>query len=127
MIDGVTIEFQLAPGTEAPAEMHFFFPSGRALNLAENTNHTMHNLCPRRGSQVRDALAWSKHLHAALHRWGDQIDVLFAQHHWPTWGQAKVRRGASLATRLRMKHPIWRGYALPGQDLDFVGFRSCGF
>ena len=43
------------------------------------------------------------------------------------WGQAKVRRGASLATRLRMKHPTWRGYALPGQDLDFVGFRSCGF
>ena len=91
VIDGVTIEFQLAPDTEAPAEMHFFFPSERALNLAENTNHTMHNLCPRRGSQVRDALAWSKHLHAALHRWGDQIDVLFAQHHWPTWGGERAR------------------------------------
>ena len=91
VIDGIEIEFQLAPETEAPAEMHFFFPGLRALNLAENTNHTMHNLCPLRGAQVRDALAWSKYLHHALHRYGGRVDVLFAQHHWPTWGTARVR------------------------------------
>ena len=91
VIDGVTIEFQLAPDSEAPAEMHFFFPELRALNLAENTNHTMHNLCPLRGSEVRDALAWSKYLNEALHRAGDRVDVLLAQHHWPTWGGAQVR------------------------------------
>ncbi len=91
VIDGIEIEFQLAPETEAPAEMHFFFPGERALNLAENSSHTLHNLCPLRGSQVRDALAWSKHLHAALHRFGGHIDVLFAQHHWPTWGGERAR------------------------------------
>ncbi len=91
VIDGVEIEFQLAPGTEAPAEMHFWFPTEGALNLAENTNHTLHNLCPLRGSQVRDALAWSKHLHAALQRWGNRVEVLFAQHHWPTWGRERAR------------------------------------
>ena len=91
VIDGVEIHFQLAPDTEAPAEMHCWLPGERALNLAENTNHTLHNLCPLRGSQVRDALAWSKHLHAALHRWGDQAEVLLAQHHWPTWGNGRVR------------------------------------
>jgi alkyl sulfatase BDS1-like metallo-beta-lactamase superfamily hydrolase len=91
VIDGVTIEFQLAPGTEAPAEMHFWFPQDGALNLAENTNHTLHNLCPLRGSQVRDALAWAKYLHEALHRWGDGIQVVFAQHHWPTWGNQRAR------------------------------------
>ena len=68
-----------------------------------------------------------EYLDQALDAFIDQTDICIAQHHWPTWGQAKVRRGASLATRLRMKHPIWRGYALPGQDLDFVGFRSCAF
>ena len=26
-VDGVEIEFQMAPGTEAPAEMHFYFPT----------------------------------------------------------------------------------------------------
>ena len=91
-IDGVEIVFQLAPGTEAPAEMHFFFPGLRALNMAENTNHTLHNLCPLRGAEVRDALAWSKYLNTALHRFGDRVDVLLAQHHWPTWGTANVRR-----------------------------------
>jgi alkyl sulfatase BDS1-like metallo-beta-lactamase superfamily hydrolase len=30
-VDGVEIEFQMAPGTEAPAEMHFYFPRYRAL------------------------------------------------------------------------------------------------
>ena len=91
VIDGVAFHFQLAPDTEAPAEMHCWLPGERALNLAENTNHTLHNLCPLRGSQVRDALAWSKHLHQALHRWGEQAEVLFAQHHWPTWGNGRVR------------------------------------
>ena len=89
-IDGVVIEFHLSPKTEAPSEMHFFFPGEGALNLAENATHNMHNLCPLRGSQVRDALAWSKHLHAALHRWGDQAEVLLAQHHWPTWGRERA-------------------------------------
>lgn len=91
LVDGVEIHFQLAPDTEAPAEMHCWLPGERALNLAENTNHTLHNLCPLRGSQVRDALAWSKHLHQALHRWGGQAEVLLAQHHWPTWGNGRVR------------------------------------
>ncbi|MFN0185593.1 MAG: alkyl/aryl-sulfatase [Aquabacterium sp.] len=92
VIDGMTIEFQLAPETEAPAEMHFYFPSERALDLAENTNHTLHNVCPLRGAAVRDALAWAKYLHHALHRWGDRIDVILAQHHWPTFGADNARR-----------------------------------
>ena len=41
-IDGVEIEFQLTPGTEAPAEMNFYFPQMRALCMAENATHTLH-------------------------------------------------------------------------------------
>ncbi|MBL0089874.1 MAG: MBL fold metallo-hydrolase [Ideonella sp.] len=92
VIDGVEIHFQLTPETEAPSEMHFFFPGERALNLAENATHNLHNLCPLRGAKVRDSLAWAKYLHRALDRWGDQCDVVFAQHHWPTWGGERVRR-----------------------------------
>jgi alkyl sulfatase BDS1-like metallo-beta-lactamase superfamily hydrolase len=88
----VPIEFQLAPETEAPAEMHFWLPDERALNLAENANQTMHNLCPLRGAAVRDALAWSKYLDEALHRWGDRVEVILGQHHWPTFGAARARR-----------------------------------
>ena len=91
LIDGVEIEFQLAPDSEAPSEMHFFFPGLRALNMAENTNHLMHNLCPLRGAQVRDSLAWSKYLNHALHAYAGRVDVLMAQHHWPTWDTDAVK------------------------------------
>ena len=90
VIDGIEIEFQLTPETEAPSEMHFYFPGERALNLAENATHNLHNLCPLRGAAVRDALAWSKYLHVALKRYGVHADVILAQHHWPTWGNDRV-------------------------------------
>jgi len=92
VIDGVQIVFQLTPETEAPAEMNFYFPDSRVLNLAENGCHTMHNLCPIRGAKTRDALAWSKYLDDALIRFIDITDVVIAQHHWPTWGQERVRQ-----------------------------------
>ena len=91
-IDGVEIVFQLTPETEAPAEMNFFFPQLGVLNLAENGCHTMHNLCPIRGAQTRDALAWSKYLDAALNDFVADTKVVIAQHHWPTWGNERIRR-----------------------------------
>ncbi len=90
VVDGVEIVFQLTPESEAPAEMHFFFPQFRALNLAENGTRTLHNLCPLRGAQVRNAKLWSHYLAQALERYAPQADVVFAQHHWPTWGNARL-------------------------------------
>jgi alkyl sulfatase BDS1-like metallo-beta-lactamase superfamily hydrolase len=90
-VDGVEIVFQLAPETEAPAEMHMFYPAHRALNLAENATHNLHNTYPIRGAQVRDANGWAKYLDAALDRWGSEADVVFAQHHWPVWEGERVR------------------------------------
>ena len=90
-VDGLEIVFQLAPETEAPAEMHMFYPGLRALNLAENATHNLHNIYPIRGAQVRDANAWAKYLNDALDRFGRDADVAFAQHHWPVWGRERVR------------------------------------
>jgi alkyl sulfatase BDS1-like metallo-beta-lactamase superfamily hydrolase len=42
-IDGLEFEFQMAPNSEAPAEMHFFIPRYKLLNLAENCTHNFHN------------------------------------------------------------------------------------
>ena len=89
-IDGVEIVFQLTPDSEAPAEMHMFYPGLKALNLAENATHNLHNIYPIRGAQVRDANAWAKYLADALVRFAPKADVVFAQHHWPTWGNARV-------------------------------------
>ena len=89
-VDGVEIVFQLAPETEAPAEMHMFYPALRALNLAENATHNLHNTYPIRGAQVRDANAWARYLNEALDRFGRDADVVFAQHHWPVWDNHRV-------------------------------------
>jgi alkyl sulfatase BDS1-like metallo-beta-lactamase superfamily hydrolase len=89
--DGVEIEFQLAPGTEAPSEMHFHIPRYRALCMAENATHNLHNLLTLRGALVRDPHVWSKYLTEAIERYGDASDVLFASHHWPTWGAERIR------------------------------------
>jgi iron(II)-dependent oxidoreductase len=43
----------------------------------------------------------------------------------PWWGQARVLRGASVASRQRMKHPRARRFDLPHQDMAFTGFRTC--
>lgn len=90
VIDGIEIVFQLTPGTEAPAEMNFIFPGLRALNLAENACHTMHNLCPLRGAKTRDSLAWARYLDEALDAFVPSVDVVFAQHHWPVWGTERI-------------------------------------
>ncbi len=89
-IDGVKMIFQLTPDTEAPAEMHMFYPGLRALNLAENATHNLHNIYPIRGAQVRDANAWAKYLNEARDQFAPKADVVFAQHHWPVWGNARV-------------------------------------
>ena len=87
VIDGVRIEFQMTPGTEAPAEMNFFFPDHGALCTAENTSHTLHNILTIRGAQVRDAHGWAHYLTETISLWGDRVDAVFASHHWPTWGR----------------------------------------
>jgi alkyl sulfatase BDS1-like metallo-beta-lactamase superfamily hydrolase len=95
-IDGVEIEFQMAPGTEAPAEMHFYFPRFRALCMAENATHNLHNLLTLRGALVRDPHAWSGYLTEAIDKFADRTDVVFASHHWPTWGRERVVEFLSL-------------------------------
>ncbi|MGW5394960.1 alkyl/aryl-sulfatase [Streptomyces sp. NPDC003952] len=89
-VDGVRIVFQLTPGTEAPAEMNFLFPDRRALCLAENATHNMHNILTLRGAVVRDSRIWSRYLDEAIEYFGDGYDVAFASHHWPTWGRENV-------------------------------------
>jgi alkyl sulfatase BDS1-like metallo-beta-lactamase superfamily hydrolase len=89
-IDGVEMVFQLAPDTEAPAEMHMFYPGLKALNLAENATHNLHNIYPIRGAQVRDPNAWARYLNEARDRFARKAEVVFAQHHWPVWGNARL-------------------------------------
>ncbi len=89
-IDGVRFVFQMVPDSEAPAEMNFHLPALRVLCVAENATHCMHNVLTPRGALVRDALRWSKYLGEAVELFGEDSDVMFAQHHWPRWGRERI-------------------------------------
>ncbi|MBR4908635.1 MAG: MBL fold metallo-hydrolase [Acidaminococcaceae bacterium] len=91
-IDGIEVQFQLTPGTEAPAEMHAYFPDYRALWLAENCTGTMHNLYTLRGAQVRNASDWAKYILEAEDLFGDKTDVVFQSHNWPHWGTETIKK-----------------------------------
>jgi len=91
VIDGVELEFQMTPGTEAPAEMNTWLPQFNALWLAENCTGTLHNLYTLRGAQVRDGAAWAKYITEAITRYGDAVEVSFQSHNWPHWGNEVVK------------------------------------
>jgi alkyl sulfatase BDS1-like metallo-beta-lactamase superfamily hydrolase len=90
IIDGVKIEFMMAPGTEAPAEMIMYFPEFKMINSAEDATHTLHNLYTLRGAQVRDAVNWWKTLDLMQAAYGDKTEIIIAQHHWPKWGKENI-------------------------------------
>uniref|UniRef100_UPI003F490B11 alkyl/aryl-sulfatase n=1 Tax=Cupriavidus yeoncheonensis TaxID=1462994 RepID=UPI003F490B11 len=90
VIDGLTYEFLMAPGSEAPSEMLWYIQEKRAIAAAEDCTHTLHNTYSLRGAKIREPLPWSKYLNQAIVMWGDKADVMFAQHHWPSFGRDNV-------------------------------------
>ncbi|EDT6885524.1 TPA: MBL fold metallo-hydrolase [Salmonella enterica subsp. houtenae] len=89
-IDGLEFDFLMAPGSEAPAEMHFYIPALKALCTAENATHTLHNFYTLRGAKTRDTSKWTEYLNETLDMWGNQAEVLFMPHTWPVWGNQHI-------------------------------------
>ncbi|EOL8877090.1 alkyl/aryl-sulfatase [Enterobacter mori] len=90
VIDGLTYDFMMAPGSEAPSEMLWYVEEKKMIEAAEDVTHTLHNTYSLRGAKIRDPLAWSKYINSAIERWGDKAEIIMAQHHWPTWGNDNV-------------------------------------
>ncbi|WP_321817426.1 MULTISPECIES: alkyl/aryl-sulfatase [unclassified Paraburkholderia] len=89
-LDGVELVVLMAPESEAPSEFMFYLPKFKAFCAAEDATHTLHNLYTLRGAKVRDALLWSKYLQSSLDMFGGDMQVVFASHYWPTWGNDRV-------------------------------------
>ena len=89
-IDGLEFDFLMAPGSEAPSEMHFYIPALKALCTAENATHTLHNFYTLRGAKTRDTSKWTSYLNQTLDLWGSQAEVLFMPHTWPVWGNQHI-------------------------------------
>lgn len=90
VIDGLTYDFMMAPGSEAPSEMLWYVKEKKMIEAAEDITHTLHNTYSLRGAKIRDPLAWSKYINAAIDRWGADAQIIIAQHHWPTWGNDNI-------------------------------------
>ncbi|WAS97723.1 MBL fold metallo-hydrolase [Nannocystis poenicansa] len=117
-IDGVKMVFQLTPNTEAPSEMNTYFPQFKAMWMAENATHTLHNILTLRGAPVRDALAWAKYLQETIELYGDGIEVKFQAHHWPMWGPKTVR------TYLEQQRDLYK--YIHDQSLHMLNFGYLG-
>lgn len=87
---GLDFVFYMAPDSEAPSEMFFYIPEYHALCTAEDATHTLHNTYSLRGAKIRDPLAWSKYLNEVVYLWGNDVQVLFAPHHWPVWDKDNI-------------------------------------
>ena len=90
-VDGVTLEFQMVPQSEAPAEMNVYVPNARTFLAAEIATCTLHNILTPRGAKVRDTLGWAGFLNEAVNLYGDRSDIIVSSHCWPRFGQSEVK------------------------------------
>lgn len=90
-IDGITLEFQMVPETEAPSEMNVYIPSTKTFLAAELATCSLHNILTPRGAKVRDALAWSNYLNEAINLFATRSDTAISSHCWPRFGQSEVQ------------------------------------
>lgn len=120
-IDGVRIVFQMAQNSEAPSEMMFYFPEKKTLCASEVITKTMHNIYTIRGAKARDALSWSKYINATMDLYPD-AEVVFASHHWPTFGRDNIRRFlTNQRDAYRFIHDQAMNLANKGYTMDEIG------
>jgi len=90
VVDGVTLEFQIVSGSEAPSELNVYVAPTRTFLSSEMTTCSLHNILTPRGAKVRDARIWANYIDEALQIWGNRSDSLISSHCWPRFGTAEV-------------------------------------
>lgn len=90
MVDGVSLEFQMVSGSEAPSELNVYIAPARTLLSAEMSTCSFHNILTPRGAKVRDARAWAGYLDEALGLYAARSDAMISSHCWPRFGATEV-------------------------------------
>ena len=121
VVDGVRIVFQMANGSEAPAEFTFYFPDLKALCLSEVVTAHLHNVYTLRGAKVRDALGWSKYINEMIDLF-PEAQVAFRSHHWPVWSPERIRKHlANQRDAYRFIHDEALHLANSGKTMNDIG------
>ena len=121
VVDGVRIVFQMANGSEAPAEFTFYFPELKALCLSEVVTAHLHNIYTLRGAKVRDALGWSKYINEMIDLF-PEAQVAFRSHHWPVWSPERIRKHlANQRDAYRFIHDEALHLANSGKTMSDIG------
>ena len=89
-VDGVKLEFQMVPGSEAPAEMNVFIAPASTFLAAEIATCSLHNILTPRGAKVRDTRAWAGYLDEALRVYAPRSEAIVSSHCWPRFGRADL-------------------------------------
>ncbi|MBU7579960.1 MAG: MBL fold metallo-hydrolase [Porphyrobacter sp.] len=87
VVDGISLEFQIVSGTEAPAEFNVFIVPEKTFLAAEIATCSLHNILTPRGAKVRDARAWARYLDEAALTYAPQSDAVISSHCWPIFGR----------------------------------------
>ena len=95
--------------------------AGRRLPFEAEWEVAAHT-ASRRGFRWGDVWEWTGTTFRPYPGFSPDPYVDYSQ---PWFGSHKVLRGASFATRARMKSPRYRNFYLPERDDVFCGFRSC--
>jgi alkyl sulfatase BDS1-like metallo-beta-lactamase superfamily hydrolase len=96
-IDGIEIEFPDGPRALRPRRDALLLPEVQGPVAWPRTPPTTCTTCSHlRGALVRDPRAWAGYLTEAIDAFADRTDVVFASHHWPTWGRENIVEYLSL-------------------------------
>jgi len=90
IIDGLEFDIIDCPTSEAPCEMMFYITEYKSFCAAEVINHTLHNLYTPRGAKVRNGKLWASYIDQAINLFGDDVEISFGSHFWPTWGNKRI-------------------------------------